>query len=141
MRHTLSFCCACTEAARLKIFSARCSALTECWRRENFEIETRVRRKRCKASVKTWELTLGLSRPNICPGRIVTATTSSDLGVSEEACAKRSTIGAFRTTMHIGPLTRKRMKDKALSVIVGVADDNLARGDQILHEQEYKYRT
>ena len=29
------------------------------------------------------------------------------------------------------------MKDKASSVIVGVADNNLTRGGHILHEQEY----
>ena len=29
------------------------------------------------------------------------------------------------------------MKDKASSVIVGVADNNVTRGDHILHEQEY----
>ena len=32
---------------------------------------------------------------------------------------------------------RKRMKDKASSVKVGVADNNLTRGGHILHEQEY----
>ena len=34
----------------------------------------------------------------------------------------------------------KRMKDKASSVIVGVADHNLTRGGHILHEQEYNTR-
>ena len=32
------------------------------------------------------------------------------------------------------------MKDKASSVKVGVADNNLTRGGHILHEQEYNTR-
>ena len=42
-----------------------------------------------------------------------------------------------RSTIHIGQLNKKGMKDKASSVKVGVADNNLTRGGHILHEQEY----
>ena len=42
-----------------------------------------------------------------------------------------------RSTIHIGQKNKKRMKDKASSVKVGVADNNLTRGGHILHEQEY----
>ena len=42
-----------------------------------------------------------------------------------------------RSTIHIGQLNKKEMKDRATSVIVEVADNNCTRGDHILHEQEY----
>ena len=42
-----------------------------------------------------------------------------------------------RTTIHIGQLNKKEMKDRATSVIVEVASNNRTRGGHILHEQEY----
>ena len=42
-----------------------------------------------------------------------------------------------RSTIDIGQVGIKRMKDKASSVIVELRDTNLTKGEHILHEQKY----